>query len=91
MHIIEIAQAGIISDAPPLSYYLIRVFSFVLSLVAALAIIMSVVAGVRYLFIAGDQKNVESAKKAMQAVAVGVMMALGSFVLIKFLGSFLEK
>lgn len=87
-HFVNTAYAGSISDATPITTILHNVMQFLLSIVGVLAIISLVVAGVLYLTAAGNTKQVDVAKKAVQFSIIGIVVALGALVIVSQLGSF---
>jgi hypothetical protein len=90
MNIIEIAQAGIISDAPSLSKVGNNVLFFLLSVFCVIGIIMSVVYGLMYLTSYGDEHQIKKAKKGMTFAAVGVVLAFAAMVFIRLIGNLLN-
>jgi hypothetical protein len=87
-HFVNTAYAGSISDATPIATILQNVLNFLLSIVGVLAIISLVVAGVLYLTAAGNTKQVDVAKKAVQFSIIGIVVAMGALVIVSQLGSF---
>lgn len=83
MKLVETAQAGIISDAPTVSQVLYNVLQFLLLIFGILGIIGLLIAGIIYLTAAGNEKQIEKAKKATMYSVVGIAVALGGYVLIK--------
>ncbi len=88
MNFINTAHAGIITDAPSVSTVGINVLNFLLSLVAIVAIIMLVVYGIKYFFSGGDNTAMENSKKAVSYAILGIAMALGGMIIVKFIGYF---
>ena len=60
-----------------------QVATTVQSIVAVLAVLMIVVAGILYMTSAGDQGKVETAKKAVTAAIIGLALALAAPALLK--------
>jgi hypothetical protein len=81
--IINVVYAGIISDAPTVSRVLYNVLQFILLVFGFLGIIGFVIAGIAYLTAAGDERRIEKAKKATTYSVIGIVIALGGWVLIK--------
>ena len=79
----NIAQAGIITDAPTVAEVLLKVLVFLLQIFGALAIIGIVLAGIMYLTAGGSERQIEKAKKAFQYSLVGIIIALGGWIMIK--------
>jgi hypothetical protein len=87
---VPIAQAGVISDAPPLVSYFYNVLDFVLSVVGVLGIIGLVVSGVLYLVSGGDANRVRLSKRTAVASVVGLLIAIGSLIAVRQLTSFYQ-
>ncbi|HBP00721.1 MAG: hypothetical protein UY41_C0045G0007 [Candidatus Moranbacteria bacterium GW2011_GWE1_49_15] len=87
IHIIETAQAGIISDAPRVSTILASILNFLLSIVGVLAIIALVISGIMYVTSAGDERRMTVAKKSAVYSVVGIAVALGALVIVKNISS----
>jgi len=89
-YIIEIAQAGVISDAPTFKEISVNVLNFLLSIVGIIAIIMLVVSGILYFFSAGDEKRMQIAKSSARYAVIGVILALSGIIVIRTIGVFLS-
>ena len=90
IHLIENVQAGVITDAPRVVNVGLNVLNFLLSIFGIIAILMLVVSGVRYVVSFGDVNQKEEAKKGAKSALVGVVVVMGSMVVIKFVGMFLK-
>lgn len=90
LSIFNIAQAGVISDAPNLSQAGNNILTFLLSVFSVVAIIGIVLSGMLYFFAGGDEKRLRTAKRAFAAAVVGTVMGLGALVGVKFLGSMFQ-
>ena len=88
MQFINIAQAGPMSDAKPISYFATNITNFVISVVAVVAILMIVVSGLMYITSAGDESKVANAKKSLTTGIVGLVIALVAFVIVKTISNF---
>lgn len=88
MRFINIAHAGVISDAPSISNIAMNVLNFLLSVVGIIAIISLVVSGLLYFFSFDDKKRMQVAKRSVQYSIVGIALALGGMVLIRLIGQF---
>lgn len=86
--LIDVAQAGVITDAPPISLGLLNILQFLLSIVGILGIIGLLVAGILYLTATGDEERMQWAKKAMIGSVTGIVIALGALVLTSQLAAF---
>jgi hypothetical protein len=89
--IVEIANAGVISDAPSLTAVAYRALQFVLSVCATIAIIGIVISGILYITSSGNDRLAEAGKKALQYSVTGLVVALGSLIIVKTLAEFLVK
>lgn len=83
------AEAGVISDAPRVSEILLNVLQFLLSVVAIVAILSLVIAGLRYFFIRNTDQA-ESIKKSITAIIIGLVVVMGSLIMIVVIGKFLQ-
>ncbi len=83
------AHAGVISDAPSISQILFNVLQFLLSVVAIVAIISIVIAGVRYLFM-GNTNQSASIKKSLVAIVLGLVLVMGAVIIVSAVGKFLQ-
>lgn len=85
---IEIAKAGVISDAPTISNIGTNILNFLLSVVGILAIIFLVVAGITYFTAAGDKNRIEQAKNTVTYVILGIAFTMGAMIVIRTIGQF---
>ncbi|KKQ53054.1 MAG: hypothetical protein US70_C0006G0024 [Parcubacteria group bacterium GW2011_GWD2_38_11] len=86
--IINVAQAGVISDAPSISTVGMNVLFFLLSVVGIIAIIALVLSGILYLTVQDDKKRMQGVKRAITYSILGIILAMGGMVLIKLMGQF---
>lgn len=86
---IPIAYAGVITDATPLSSVLVNVLQWLLGIFGVVALIAFVGSGLLYLLAQGNDKVVERAKRWTGYAFVGVLVAIGSLVLLSSLSSLL--
>lgn len=89
MALINIANAGVITDAPNVSQLLLNILQFLLSIFGVIAIITIVVAGIIYLTAAGNENQIEKAKKMFLYSVAGIIVALGGIVIIKTISGML--
>ena len=80
-----LVSAGVIDEAQPLSVGLTNILDFLLSIIGVVAIIGLVISGFLYFFAAGDMRRVALAKKMTLAAITGIVIALGSYLLIRAL------
>jgi len=88
IHFINIAHAGVISDAPTFKQVEINVLNFLLSVAGIIAIIALVLSGIVYFFSAGDERRMEIAKKSAMYAILGIVLIMGSMVLVRLIGGF---
>lgn len=81
--LINIAQAGPMASAPPLSTLVMNVLSFVLTIVGAIAVLVIVVAGVMYMTAGGDAERVARAKRALIGGIIGICVVILSLTIVK--------
>ena len=86
----HVAQAGVIGSAPRVTSILTNILQFLLSIVGVLGIIGLVIAGALYFFAAGDERQLELAKRATIASVTGIMIALSGLVVIAALGKIVQ-
>ena len=89
-YIINIAHAGVISDAPTFKQIGMNVLNFLLSIAGIIAILALVLSGIIYFFSAGDERRMEVAKKSALYAILGIILIMGSMVLIRLIGGFLN-
>ena len=77
-----------VSSAPSLATIALKVLNFLLSIVGVAAIIMLVAAGIAYMTAAGNEGQIETAKKMTKWAIVGIAVALGALVIVKQVASF---
>lgn len=82
------AFAGVISDAKPLTQSLTDILNFLLLIFGVIAILGMIVAGVLYFTAGGDERQVMNAKRAFTWCVIGVVVTLGSLVLVRALAAF---
>lgn len=78
----QFTLAGVISDAQPISVSLTKMLNFLLLIFGLIAILGMILAGIIYFTAQGDERRVYVAKRAFQGGVVGVIVVLGSMVLI---------
>ncbi|MCK4918896.1 MAG: hypothetical protein KAS01_00750 [Candidatus Pacebacteria bacterium] len=74
---------GIPTTGINLSTYLVGLYNFMLSVVGIVAVMMLIVAGMRYITAAGNAASVTDAKSIAGNAVVGLLLALLSFVILK--------
>jgi len=77
-----------VSGATPIIVIVMNVLKFLLSIVGALAIIMLVVGGIRYLTAAGSEDAIDSGKKIVVYAIIGILIALASLILVTQVAKF---
>ena len=69
---------------------LTNLLSWMLAIIGIIGIIGFIIAGVQYLLSAGDDDMIETAKRNMKWAIVGVVVALGGFVIIQAINTLLQ-
>ncbi len=82
--------AGVITEAPPLLSYFVRILEFLLRIVASVALIAVMVSGVMYMTASGDVSRATRAKTYLLWSLAGLSIALLSFVVVRVLVSVLS-
>ncbi len=82
-------HAGPLTTAQPIATSLTNILDFLLSITGVVAIIGLVIAGGMYIFAAGDMRQISLAKKTLAASIIGLLLALGSYVIIRTLANFI--
>jgi hypothetical protein len=90
MNIINIAQAGIITDAPSLASVGMNVLNFLLLVFGIIAIIMLVISASIYFFAGSSEKIMEKAKQSTKYAIVGIALAMSGMIMIRFFGQLLK-
>jgi hypothetical protein len=88
IHLIEVAHAGVITDAPTFQKIGMNILSFLLSVIGIIAIMSLLVSGTAYFFSAGDEAKMQFAKKSAKYAILGIILSLGGMVLVKLIGGF---
>lgn len=86
----QIAHAGVITDAPGIPEIILNFFNLLLSIFGILGIIALVVSGMIYFFSAGNEKLASKAKKGIYYGVLGTIAGLGGMIIIKTIGKLLE-
>lgn len=89
--VINIAHAGVITDAPSFSQIAMNVLQFLLSTVSIFAIIMVIISGTIYFFAAGNEGRMRLAKKSSVYAVIGIIISLSAMVIIRLIGGFLSS
>jgi len=90
MHILEVAHAGVISDAPSISDAGMNILNFLLSVAGIIAIISLVLSGVMYMVFSGDEKKLQIAKRSATYSILGIVLAMGGMIFVKMIGQFFQ-
>ena len=88
MNFINVAHAGVISDAPTFQQIGSNILFFLLSIVGIIAIIALLVSGAMYFFSAGNETRMETAKNSVKYAILGIVIAMGGMIIIKLVGGF---
>lgn len=90
IHFIEIAQAGVITDAPTFQKIGTNILFFLLSIAEIIAMIALVVSGIRYFFSYGDEKSMQAAKQSAKYSIIGIVLAMGGMIVVRLVGQFMN-
>ncbi|KKP67122.1 MAG: hypothetical protein UR65_C0077G0007 [Candidatus Moranbacteria bacterium GW2011_GWE2_35_164] len=82
------AEENLIDSAPSIATIALNVLNFLLSVTGVFGIIMLVAAGIAYLTAAGNEGQIETAKKMTKWAIIGIAVALGALVIVKQVASF---
>lgn len=77
-----------LESAPSILEIAMKVLNFLLSIAGVIAIIMLVAAGIAYLTAAGNEGQIETAKKMTKWSIIGIAVALGALVLVQQVADF---
>lgn len=75
-------NTGLPENAQGIAGVLSNVLMFLLATVGILAVIAFVVSGIQYLVSAGDERNIETAKRNLTYSVVGVVVALAGLIIV---------
>lgn len=78
----------LINTAPSIATIAMNVLNFLLGVTGTAAIIMLVAAGIAYLTAAGNEGQLETAKKMTKWAIVGIAVALGALVIVRQVANF---
>lgn len=90
MHILNVANAGVISNAPGVANIGIKILFFLLSVFGIIAIIMLVVYSAMYFLSFGDEGKIAKAKKAISIWTMAIILAMGSMVAVNLISKILQ-
>lgn len=82
------ASEDLINSAPSIATIALNVLNFLLGITGVLGIIMLVASGIAYLTAAGNEGQIETAKKMTKWAIIGIAVALGALVIVKQVASF---
>ncbi|NCA93793.1 MAG: hypothetical protein EOM84_01300 [Sphingobacteriia bacterium] len=88
MKIIETAQAQTMANAPSFTEIGSTIVNFILQAVGIFAIIGLVVTAIIYFTANGDEMRIKLAKRSFFYSIVGIVIALGSIIMIRFIANF---
>jgi hypothetical protein len=77
-----------VTAAPSLATIALNVLNFLLGVIGVIGIIMLVAAGIAYLTAAGNEGQLETAKKMTKWAIIGIAVALGALVIVRQVASF---
>lgn len=82
--------AGVIDEAKPLTKSLTDILNFLLLIFGTIAILGMVIAGFLYFTAQGDERQMMLAKRAFLMSVAGIVITLGSMVLVWTITTFLS-
>lgn len=91
MDFINVAHAGVITDAPSISSIGMKILYFLLSVSEIIAIISLVLSGIMYLAAQDDKKRMQAAKRAVTYSIMGIVLALSGLIAIRLMGQFFAQ
>ena len=91
IHFVEIAHAGVITEAPTFQQIGLNVLNFLLSVAGILAIIMLRLSGIFYFLAAGNEARMEKAKKSAIYSILGIIIIVSGMVMIRMINQFFEN
>ena len=65
------------------------IINWVLAIAGALAMLMLIYGGIRYIYSTGDEKRLEGAKKTILYAIIGIIVITASYLLVSVAGSLL--
>jgi len=81
-------NSAAVTAAPTLSAIATKVLTFLLSILGTIALIMLIIGSMMYLTSAGDDERIETGKKIFKYSLIGIIIAMGSLVLVKQIAAF---
>ena len=91
IHFVEIAHAGVITEAPTFQQIGLNVLNFLLSVAGILAIIMLMLSGIFYFFFFFNEARMEKAKKSAIYSILGIIIIVSGMVMIRMINQFFEN
>jgi hypothetical protein len=80
---IIVPDTGLPSPPGGIKAILSNVLTWMLGIIGMIAIISFVISGLQYFYAAGDEKNMETAKRNLTYSIIGVIVALSGLVIVK--------
>lgn len=90
IHLISIAHAGAIDEAPGIPQLLLNILNFLLQIFGIIAVIALIVSGIVYLTASGNEDRISLGKKSVMYSIIGIIVALAGMVIVKGITRFLE-
>jgi len=90
LHLINIARAGAIDEAPGIPELLLNILNFLLQIFGIVAIISLIVSGIIYLTASGDEDRIKLGKKSATYSVIGIIVALAGMIIIRTTEGFLK-
>jgi hypothetical protein len=76
------SNTGLPTNSNGIAGVLSNVLMWLLAIIGTLSVIAFVVSGIQYLTAAGDEKNIETAKKNLTYSVIGVVVALSGLIIV---------
>lgn len=87
---ISVPDTGLPNPSGGIKSILSNFLNWLLGIIGMIAIISFAIAGSQYFFAAGDDKNMETAKRNMMYSIIGVLVALSGLVIVKAIDTMLR-
>ncbi len=86
----NIPETGLPDNPQGIKGILTSILSWILGILGLIAIISFVISGILYLTASGDERQLETAKRAMTYSIVGVVIALAGYIIVRAVDAALQ-
>jgi hypothetical protein len=83
MKLINTVYAGPIKDAPELNTYFEKAVQVSATIIASVAVLVIIVAGIMYMTSGGNEEQIQKSKRVLFGGIVGLLIALLSLIIVK--------